>query len=71
MSAGGTVVQSGDIVVGDRDGVVVVPVARAGAVLAAAEAKADDERSTLAQIEAGTYRADWLHDAVELTWLSA
>ena len=71
VSAGGTVVQSGDIVVGDRDGVVVVPLTRAEAVVAAADFKADDERQTLAQIEAGTYRADWLHDAVELTWLSA
>lgn len=70
VSAGGTVVQSGDIVVGDSDGVVVVPLARAWAVIVAAETKADDERQTLAQIEVGTYRADWLRDAVELTWLS-
>jgi regulator of RNase E activity RraA len=71
VSAGGTVVHSGDIVVGDSDGAVVVPLPRAETVAAAAESKADDERQTLAQIEAGTYRADWLRKAVELTWLSA
>jgi regulator of RNase E activity RraA len=70
VSAGGTVVHSGDVVVGDCDGVVIVPLANAEAVVTAAEAKAEDERQTLAQIEAGTYRADWLRDAVELTWLS-
>jgi regulator of RNase E activity RraA len=70
VSAGGAVVQSGDIVVGDSDGVVVVPLSRAEAVVAAAESKADDERRTLAQIEAGTYQADWLRDAVEPTWFS-
>jgi regulator of RNase E activity RraA len=71
VSAGGTVVYSGDIVVGDSDGVVVVPLPRAEAVAAAAESKADDERQTLAQIEDGTYRADWLRKAVELIWLPA
>jgi regulator of RNase E activity RraA len=71
VSAGGTVVRGGDIVIGDCDGVVVVPLPRAEAVVAAAEAKAEDERQTLASIEAGTYRADWLAAAVELTWLPA
>lgn len=50
IAVGGVVVAPGDIVVGDGDGVVVVPLARAAEVLAAAEAKRDREEERLAGI---------------------
>ncbi len=53
IACGGVAVAPGDVVVGDGDGVVVVPLADAGAVLEAAEAKRDSETAIRAAIEAG------------------
>ncbi len=53
IAVGGVVVSPGDVVVGDEDGVVVVPLAQAEAVLAAAERKQADEQRTRDRIEAG------------------
>lgn len=53
VSCGGTVVQPGDLVVGDEDGVVVVPRADAEAVLAAVEALEARERARIAEIQDG------------------
>ena len=54
IACGGVAVAPGDVVVGDGDGVVVVPLADVGAVVEAAEAKRDTEAATRAAIEAGT-----------------
>lgn len=53
VAVGGVVVEPGDIVVGDADGVVVVPAAECEEVLARAEAKHADEAATRASIVAG------------------
>lgn len=53
ISAGGVSVQPGDIVLGDADGVTVVPLARADEVLARARAHLAKERTWIDQIRAG------------------
>jgi RraA family protein len=54
VAVGGVAVAPGDIVVGDRDGVVVVPIGEAAQVLRAAEAKHADETALRGEIKAGT-----------------
>ncbi len=58
VACGGCTVMPGDVVLGDDDGVAVVPLARAGAVLAAGKAKLADEEAALARLEQGTLLAD-------------
>ncbi len=50
---GGVVVASGDVVVGDRDGVVVVPRARISATLESLELVKASEAATLERVRAG------------------
>ena len=50
---GGVTVNPGDVVVGDRDGVVVVAAERAGEVLAASEAREAKEETMRAELNAG------------------
>lgn len=52
VAAGGVVVSPGDIVVGDADGVVVVPLAMADRVAVLAQAKHDDEAEKRRRIDA-------------------
>ena len=59
ISCGGTVVMPGDIVVGDRDGVVVVPRAHAEDVLPLVNALVQRETKRVAEIKAGgLFRAE-------------
>lgn len=60
IACGGAVVRPGDIVVGDADGVVFVPVADAAAVLAATRAISAKEKQIFADIEAGRYDRTWV-----------
>jgi regulator of RNase E activity RraA len=53
VSCGGVVVSPGDIVVGDRDGVVVVPRANAAEVLTLVEALVERETKRIAEITSG------------------
>ncbi len=55
---GGVAVRSGDILVGDADGVVVVPQEQAEAVLAALEAVRAAEATAVAAVEAGATESE-------------
>jgi len=60
ISAGGVVVHPGDVVVGDLNGVVVVPREIAGGLLASLEAGARAESDYLAAVEKGDFSNDWV-----------
>ena len=60
ISCAGMVVEPGDIIVGDDDGVVVVPAGRAEAVLEAARKKLAVEAEWFRQVEQGHDTADFL-----------
>ena len=58
ISCGGVAVSPGDLILGDADGVTVVPLARAGETLAAAQAVLEKEQNTLAGLAEGGSLAD-------------
>jgi 4-hydroxy-4-methyl-2-oxoglutarate aldolase len=58
VAIGGVVVQGGDLVVGDGDGVVAIPAARAEQVVAAARAREAQEASIIARLQAGESTLD-------------
>lgn len=64
VSVGGVVVNPGDLVVGDIDGVVVIPRAEVDAVLEAAEKKVAAEAQRIKEIEEGILVSPWLDDAL-------
>ena len=60
VSVGGMVVSSGDIVVGDADGIVTIPQAHAEKVLALATAQQQREADILQSIADGTIDRSWV-----------
>ena len=60
VSCGGVVVEAGDIVVGDEDGVVVVPLADGRAVALALDAVRQKEASMQANLDAGQLIPGWV-----------
>jgi regulator of RNase E activity RraA len=67
----GAPVQPGDLVLGDADGVVVIPRADVERVLQAAEKKLADERVRLEEIARGELVSPWLHGALRAAGLPA
>jgi regulator of RNase E activity RraA len=65
ISAGGVAVNPGDLVVGDVDGIVVIPREQVDAVLDAAEAKLAAERTRLEEIARGELVSPWLNGALQ------
>lgn len=62
VSCGGVKVYPGDLIVGDDDGVVVVPRDMIGPVLAAAKAKITTEEKRIREIENGLLMPQWLSE---------
>ena len=60
ISLGGVTIEAGDLVVGDEDGVVVIPRATAADVLQALEAVRAKEHDMEAKIQAGLKQPPWL-----------
>ena len=60
VACGGIVVHSGDIVVGDEDGVVVAPLADAPAVAERLKAIAEKEKRMEADLAAGRLVPEWV-----------
>ncbi len=56
----GMVIEPGDLIVGDDDGLICVPFDQIAAVLAAASAKHAAEHKQLAEIAAGTSNRSWV-----------
>ena len=69
VSVAGVSVNPGDLVVGDCDGVVVVPRAQVDAVLALAEGKFKAEQERLKEIARGELLSPWLNDALRAAGL--
>jgi len=60
ISLGGMVIEPGDIVIGDSDGVLAVPFADAEAILKKTQAKQAAENAQMAAIHAGTNDRSWV-----------
>lgn len=60
ISAGGTTINPGDLIVGDADGVVVIPRDDVPTILELAQKKVDAETRRIAAIKNGDTRASWL-----------
>jgi len=58
VSCGGVSVSSGDLIIGDADGIAVVPLARVDATLAAVRALKQREAATIAKMADGASLAD-------------
>lgn len=65
---GGVPIADGDLVLGDADGVVVVPAARLLDVIELAEAVAAKEEGQRADIAAGIWDRSWIGSAIQ--WIS-
>ncbi|WP_137916879.1 RraA family protein [Hydrogenophaga sp. 2FB] len=64
VSVGGVVVRSGDLVLGDADGVVVVERKKLASLLPLADKKVKDEAARIAAIQQGDTTAKWLDAAL-------
>ncbi|CAB3806960.1 RraA family protein [Paraburkholderia fynbosensis] len=64
ISIGGMVVEPGDLILGDDDGLICVPFHEAESVLEAALQVHAKEQKIMSAIEAGTHNGDWIGDAL-------
>ena len=61
----GMVIEPGDLILGDDDGVLCVPFANTEAVLQAARTKLADEERSMAAIRGGTRKKAWVDQTLE------
>jgi 4-hydroxy-4-methyl-2-oxoglutarate aldolase len=67
VDLGGVRIDSGDILIGDRDGVVVVPRGRAGEILKALEAVRAAESALDAKVKGGLRIPDFVLEILKST----
>jgi RraA family protein len=60
IAIGGMVIEPGDLIIGDDDGILCVPIDHVEAVYKGATAKFDAEQKQMANIQAGTHDASWV-----------
>lgn len=60
----GMVIEPGDLVIGDEDGILSVPFAEVDHILDATKAKQAAEMKMIAEIAAGTYVAPWVDETL-------
>lgn len=65
ISAGGTMVQPGDLIVGDADGVVVIEREKAASMIELAHKKVADEAARIEAIGRGDTASKWLSGALQ------
>jgi regulator of RNase E activity RraA len=65
IAIGGMVIEPGDLVLGDGDGVLCVPLAEVEAVYRAAKAKQESEVQQAAAIKAGTSDRAWVDETLK------
>lgn len=65
VSLAGTAVNPGDLIVGDADGVVVVPRESAAGIVAAAQAKVDGETGRMNAIGRGELAQSWVAEGLK------
>jgi regulator of RNase E activity RraA len=65
VSVGGIVVHPGDIIIGDMNGVVVVPQELAGELLERLRSRAQGERAYSESVARGQFSNDWVDNALE------
>lgn len=65
VTVGGMLVQPGDVVIGDSDGVIAVPRHLATQVAELSNAKIRHEKETIVSIKAGTYSSAWVDAALK------
>ncbi len=70
ICAGGIVVSPGDIIVGDLNGVVVVPREIAGELLERLQTRAPAERAYAESVARGQFSNDWVNTALEQSGLT-
>ena len=61
----GMVIEPGDLILGDPDGILCVPFAELETVCAASEAKLAAEEQQMAEIEAGTLDRSWVDETLK------
>jgi len=70
VSIGGQVIEPGDVIVADEDGIVCFPVEQARALIAAANAHAAKEEKIMNEIASGAVEQSWLQPLLAARGLS-
>ncbi|PKC31163.1 diguanylate cyclase [Pantoea ananatis 15320] len=65
VSCGGIIVNPGDIILGDRDGVIVIPKSDAHSILKKAIVLSEKDKNKAANSAAGTVNRQWVDDLLE------